>query len=174
MPTSHYEIRKAVAADAPKLSELGRQTFFETFAKDNTPEDMSAYLEQNYAPEKQLSEISDTNRIIEIAWVGSEAVGFSHMFIGAPPDCLTKKKSIELSKLYILSSYIGKGLGRNLMQNCIEKAKALGFESMWLGVWEKNERALAFYKSFGFERVGEHIFVVGTDNQIDYLLEKLL
>lgn len=168
---SPFEIRKANSADAEALSDLGRRTFFETFEKDNTPEDMEMYLTANYSPAKQLAEINDPKRSIKIVWANGKAVGFSHMVAGVPHEAVQKTKSIELSKLYVDSKFHGQGLGRALMQECLTDAKALKFDSMWLSVWEKNEKAFAFYKAFGFNRVGQQIFVVGTDRQTDYIVE---
>lgn len=162
-------IKRAQVQDAFKLSELGRTTFVETFGKDNTPEDLAQYVENTYTQQKQINEISAPNNIIEIAWVGDKAVGFLYLKEGKVNPSVSGKNPVELLRLYVDSSFHGKKVGAALMNRAIDLAKEKGFKTLWLGVWENNLKAQKFYKNFGFQRVGAHIFQLGSDEQTDYI-----
>ena len=168
------EIRKAADSDAQTLTDLGRTTFVETFAKDNTPEDIQLYVAQTFAPDKQLREIHDGNRIIEIAWIENRAAGFFHLLKGNPDPSVKGPKPIEILRLYVDSRWHGKGVGAALMDKAINAARDGGFETLWLGVWEQNSRATSFYKKYGFNVVGDHIFRLGTDDQTDLIMARSL
>lgn len=163
-------LKRATAADATTLTELGKSTFSETFAKDNRPEDMALYLTQTFSVERQRAEIQDPLRKIEIAWVGDSPAGYLHLLIGAADPSVTGPKSIEILRLYVDSQWHGKGVGAALMDRAIALAREEGFQTLWLGVWERNFRAQAFYRKFGFNVVGSHGFRLGTDDQTDLIL----
>jgi GrpB-like predicted nucleotidyltransferase (UPF0157 family)/GNAT superfamily N-acetyltransferase len=168
------ETKRASESDALTLAELGRSTFVETFAQHNTEEDMDLYVTATFAIDKQLAEIRDPNRWIEIAWSGERATGFLHLVRSEPDPSVTGSKPIELLRLYVDSRWHGKGVGAALMKRSLEIARAEGFETLWLGVWEKNLRAQAFYAKYGFTSVGRHIFKLGTDEQTDFILVRSL
>ncbi len=168
MPVS--QIRTASHSDAQTLSELGRNTFIETFASDNSQEDVDLYVRKTFSAEKQLKEIQDRDRMIEIAWIGDQAAGYLHLLKGTPDPCVTGASPMEILRLYVDSRWHGKGVGAELMNKCIQLAAAGKFETLWLGVWENNFRAQAFYKKYGFEAVGQHIFRLGMDDQVDLIM----
>ena len=167
-------IRYGNTNDAKMLSELGAKTFYDTFAKDNTPENMAAYLKKSFSPEIQHAELSNPNNIFLIAEYESHAVGYAQLILDSKEEILIGSKPLEIRQIYALQEYIGKGVGRALMQAVIEEAKQRGCDCVWLGVWEKNPRAIEFYKKWGFKEVGSHIFTVGNDPQRDYVMELAL
>ena len=167
-------IRRAAESDADALAELGRSTFSETFAKDNRPEDMERYLSSTFGPELQRRELRDPKRRIAIAWDGSEAVGYFHLAESEPDPSVAGPKPIELVRLYVDARRLGLGVGAALMRECVALARREGFETLWLGVWEKNLRAQAFYRKNAFTRVGEHVFRLGSDDQLDYVMARAL
>jgi ribosomal protein S18 acetylase RimI-like enzyme len=167
-------LRTCTPSDAEALSGLGQRTFIETFAKDNTPEDIGLFVSQTYTVENQLQEIQDPQRRIGIAWEGNEAVGYYHLKIGVPDPSVTGPKPVEILRLYVDSRFHGKGVARALMDRCLEIARSEGFETVWLGVWEHNHRAQAFYRKYGFVPVGAHDFVLGTDVQTDLVFARPL
>jgi GNAT superfamily N-acetyltransferase len=171
---SSLRIRYATVADAELLATLGEQTFSDTFARDNTPEDMAAYLAESFTVEEMTAEIEDPLMVSFIAELGSTPVGFAQLRRGEAPECITSDNPIELARIYVLQSSIGKGVGAALMQACLEEAKRLGHPTIYLGVWERNELAKAFYQKWKFEKVGEHPFVLGKDVQTDWLMERNL
>lgn len=168
------EITRARDSDAEPLSSLGRKTFLETFEKDNTPEDMDSYLNQTFSVGLQLAEIRDSTRIIEIARIQGEPAGFLHLLKGSADPSVTTPKPIELLRLYVDARFHGKGVGAALMDRCLMLSRDLGYETLWLGVWERNFRAQAFYQKYGFSKVGTHGFQLGSDLQTDWILSRSL
>jgi diamine N-acetyltransferase len=166
------KIRTATESDAQALCDLAKSTFIQTFAQDNRKEDMDLYVAETFSTNKQLHEICDSNRRIEIAWSGRTAVGFVHLLKSKPESCITGPKPIELLRLYVDSTWQGKGIGTLLMEKCIEVARHEGFQTLWLGVWERNFKAQQFYFKYGFSTVGKHTFKLGTDEQIDFIMTR--
>ena len=164
-------IRYGTTDDAKMLSELGAKTFYDTFAKDNTPENISLYMKKSFSTEIQLNELSRPDIIFLIAELENEPVGYAKLKLDSKDESVTGTKPIEVERIYSLQEYIGQGIGKALMQAAIDEAKQRGRNSIWLGVWEKNPRAINFYKRWGFREVGSHIFTVGNDPQRDLILE---
>ena len=164
------QIKRAVEKEAFILSELSRSTFVETFAKDNCKEDMDLYVAQTFSEAKQLKEIQDPLRRIEIAWSEDQALGFLHLFKGPVDPAVKEENALEVLRLYVDSKWHGKNVGARLMERCFEMARAEGVKTLWLGVWEKNFRAQAFYKKYGFQVVGDHVFKLGQDEQTDLIM----
>lgn len=168
----NIEIKTATAADAEVLAELGKKTFIDTFAKDNRPDDMALYVSQTFGAKKQLSEILDIKRLISIAWVGNIAAGFYHLLNGTPDSSVIGESPIEVLRLYVDSNWHGKGIGPALMNDCLAVAGKKGYKTIWLGVWERNLKAQAFYQKYSFAQVGKHIFTLGTDDQVDIIMSR--
>lgn len=167
-------IRRANVADAGLLAELGARTFAATFAADNKPEDMAAYLAAAFSPRQQAAELSDPRATFLLAEVDGRAAGYAALRAGDAPDCVTGAKPVELLRLYVMREWFGRGVGEALMRACVDEAQAAGYQTMWLGVWEHNGRAQSFYRKWGFRLVGEHIFQLGSDAQTDLLMERAL
>jgi ribosomal protein S18 acetylase RimI-like enzyme len=167
-------IRYGIPDDAVMLSEFGARTFYDTFAKDNTPENMEAHLKKSFSPAIQLQELSTPENIFLIAEVESSLVGFAQLIMDSKEESLHGTKTLELRRIYASQAYIGKGVGKELMRASIQEARQRGCDSIWLGVWEKNPRAISFYKKWGFQEVGTHLFHVGDDPQRDFIMELAL
>jgi diamine N-acetyltransferase len=174
MQNSTLDIRRARIEDANLLAELGAQTFAETFTEDNTPEDMASYLAASFNLEKLTAELTDPLSIFFIAEVDGNAAGYAKIHSGEALDGVEGQKSIELVRLYISRKWLGRGVGQALMQRCIDEAREMGFQIIWLGVWERNNRALAFYRKWNFREVGEHVFQLGSDPQRDILMQRAI
>ena len=171
------KIRPAAAHDAPALSRLGEATFRETFEADNAPEDMARYLAEAFNPERQAAEIDDPAGAVLLAehFTNSDdaaMIGYAHVVRGPAPDCVRGSDAVELKRLYVARGWHGRGVAQALMDGAIEAARALGARTLWLGVWERNARALAFYGKYGFVRVGDHTFTLGTDAQTDWVMAR--
>ncbi|MEW6130967.1 MAG: GNAT family N-acetyltransferase [Acidobacteriota bacterium] len=171
---NQFTIRYAKPEDAFVLSELATKTFYDTFAKDNSPEDMNAYLAESLNPSEMAVEISDASFISFLIEKGSIAVGYAQLHTGDAPECIHSENPIELARIYVSQDFIGSGVGAKLMQRCLDEAKSLGHQSIYLGVWEHNLKAQSFYQKWGFQKVGEHPFKLGNDMQTDWIMEKLL
>ena len=169
----------ATLADAAPLSRLGATTFRETFEGENTPEDMARYLAEAFTPGKQAAEIGDPSGIVLLAERRetsgeAELVGYAHLVAGPPPAAVQGPDPLEIKRLYVARAWHGQGVAQALMDAAIDAARAWGAGTLWLGVWERNPRAVAFYAKYGFARVGEHTFVLGADAQTDWLLARSL
>jgi len=167
-------VRVADTRDVCLLAELGAATFRAAFEKDNTPEDMAAYLAEHFTEAKLRQEIADPLATFLIAERSGQPLGYAKLRAGAPDTCMIGPKPMELVRLYVLPESIGQGVGARLMQACLATATGLGFETLWLGVWEHNHRARDFYRKWGFEAVGSHLFQLGSDIQTDLILQRAL
>ena len=170
-------IRPAALRDASSLSRLGALTFRETFEDDNTPEHMARYLAEAFTSERQATEIADPAGVVLLAEHHSEAgetelVGYAHLVSGEVPEAIQGSAPLELKRLYVVRAWHGRRVAQRLMDAAIDAARACGAQTLWLGVWERNPRAVAFYAKYGFARVGEHTFVLGGDPQTDWLLSR--
>jgi GNAT superfamily N-acetyltransferase len=167
-------IRRADPGDAGLLAELGARTFSETFAADNSPEDMAAYLASSFNVAQQTAELTDTASTFFIAEVGGVAAGYAMLHAGESAEAIEGAKPVELVRLYASREWLGRGVGEALMRACVDEARQAGHETMWLGVWERNGRAQAFYRKWNFRAVGEHVFQLGADAQTDILMKREL
>jgi GNAT superfamily N-acetyltransferase len=164
-------IRYANEKDALLLAELGRKTFYDSFIEFNTEEDMVKYLSEHYSEEIQMSEIQDPNAVFLIAEQDGMPVGYAKLKGDSKGDGVAGTNPMELQRIYSIQEYIGKGVGPALMKESIREAKDRGFNCLWLGVWEKNERAIRFYEKWGLKKVGNHIFILGENIQNDFTME---
>jgi ribosomal protein S18 acetylase RimI-like enzyme len=165
-------IRSARPGDNALLARLGAQTFGDTFGPDNTAEDMTAYLAQAFGPEKQAAELADPGTTFLIAEIEEQVVGYARLREGAAPRCIPADRPIEIVRFYAVAAWIGRGVGAALMPTCLEHARRSGCDVVWLDVWERNLRAIAFYRRWGFTEVGTQSFVLGTDVQRDLLMAR--
>ncbi len=175
--TTH--IRPATPADAAPLSELAAATFRDTFGDANRPDDMDRYLADAFTPARQAAEIADPTSLVLLAEHapardGAELIGYAHLVSGRPPSAVTGPAPLELKRLYVARAWHGQGVAQRLMDAVLDGARARGAGTLWLGVWERNPRAVAFYEKYGFRRVGEHTFRLGDDAQVDWLLARPL
>lgn len=168
------KIRKAVFEDAELLARIGWQAFDEAFGEHplNHPDDMKLYREEYFSVERLESDLSNEKILYIIAELAGETAGYAKIQFDTREDFLDEGKTIELCRLYNLDRFIGKGVGKTLMQKFLEIGKENECRIAWLGVWEHNHRAQEFYKKFGFEKVGEHIFQLGNDPQTDWVMQR--
>ena len=162
-------IRRAVPADAVPLADLATRTFSDTFGADNTPEDMAQHLAKSYGPTQQLAEIASPKTITLLAHCDGLAA-FAQLRHGPAPACVLATDPIELWRFYVDKGWHGRGIAKQLMQAVLDEAAEAGVSAIWLGVWERNPRAIAFYRKFGFEDVGAHEFRLGADLQTDRIM----
>ena len=164
-------IRPAVIADARGLAELAARTFTQAFGTDNRPEDLAAHLEEFYGETQQQREIGDPTFRTLLALDGETPVGFAQLRHEAPPPCVVPADGfVELYRFYLDRSVHGTGTAQRLMAEAKAVARDMGARNVWLGVWEKNPRAIAFYSKCGFVDRGFKIFEVGADKQRDRVM----
>lgn len=166
------QVRYATDADLGLLSEIGRQTFSDSFGQDNTPANMQAYLEEAFHADQIRKELLEKETHFFLAFDGITPAGYAKVRRNNEVDETLGENSIELQRIYVVKNYQGKKVGALLIQSCIDHAKENGFEWIWLGVWEHNRNAKSFYQKWGFEKFDEHIFQMGDDPQTDWLMRK--
>lgn len=165
-------IRLAQAEDARALSILAESTFRATFSTGTTPEDMNAHCAGSYSLDIQAREIADSRLVTSLAEIDGELIGFTQWRADHPIACVSAELPSELSRIYVDARWHGQGVAGQLMENVIARAAADRCDVLWLGVWEHNAKAIAFYRKFGFEIVGDHVFAVGSDMQRDLIMAR--
>ena len=159
--------------DLTKLQTISRSTFAQTFNEHNNPEDMQAYFDNSFSVEKLSSELNNQNSTFYFAVDNSinSVVGYLKVNTG---DAQSEKKDLdafEIERIYVDKTYFGKKVGQLLFDKAIEIAKSKKVSYVWLGVWEENHRALAFYTKNGFKAFDKHLFKLGNDEQSDILMK---
>lgn len=167
-----YTIRKANRSDASSLARLAEKTFRDAFGVANTAGNMDAHCRGSYSEKFQAEEIANPDMVTLLAEHGEELVGFAQLRWSQAPSVVQDSSPGEIQRMYVASNWHGKGVAQALMAACIEKIKAHGSDVVWLGVWERNPRAIAFYRKFGFVERGDHVFLLGHDRQRDIVMAR--
>ena len=167
-------IRMATKEDGELIADMSRQTFYDTFAPYNSKQDMDKFMNEQFTRDMLIQEVGAPGNIFLLAYEGENPVGYARVRENNNPPSLGSSNAIEIARIYAVSSSIGKGIGKLLMQRCIDIAKEKETEFVWLGVWEKNQRAIDFYIKWGFEKFADHDFILGNDAQKDWLMKKKL
>lgn len=165
-------IREATVADAKLIADISHQTFYESFAAYNRKEDMDKFLNQQFTKGKLIMEVGARENTFLLAYHGNDIAGYVKIRDERVPLSLGNVSALEVARIYAVSNQIGKGVGSLLMQACIDIAGQRKKEWLWLGVWEKNQRAIDFYTKWGFEKFDETDFLLGDDMQRDWLMKK--
>ncbi|MEO7457533.1 MAG: GNAT family N-acetyltransferase [Gemmatimonadaceae bacterium] len=165
-------MRRAAAGDAALLADLARSTFVDTFAADNTADDMRDYVASAFGEESQRAELADERNTVFLAERDGETVGYMVLRDGDVPSFVAPGDAIEIARLYAIRRLIGAGIGASLMQCALSEAASRGKQVIWLGVWERNVRAIAFYARWGFRDVGTQSFQLGSDVQQDRVMAR--
>jgi diamine N-acetyltransferase len=164
------QVRRAVDADAGALAELAEHTFRATFAAANTAENIDRFCAATYGVPLQLAEIHDAGLETWLAEVNGTLAGYAQVRSGEAPAVVGGSRPLEIQRLYVHHDWLGKGVAQSLMNHLLARARLRDADVVWLGVWERNPRAIAFYRKWGFEAVGEHVFVLGDEHQRDLLM----
>lgn len=166
---------RATTADAAILAELAARWFEETFGPDNDPEDMRLYLANSFSEEQQRAELAEEDRAVWIAVDESgEWVGYASMRRGTRSHGVVGDRPAEVQRIYADRKWHGRGVAATLMAACVEQARAWKCDVLWLAVWERNPRAIAFYEKTGFRKVGRQTFMLGRDLQHDDVMSRSL
>lgn len=132
---------------------------------------MSVYLAEAFSEARVSAELRDPEYAFYLGYAAGELAGYVILRTGYVPACADGKRPIELKRLYVDQRWHGRGVAAALMERALQHARDGGYETMWLGVWELNPRARAFYSKFGFKHVGEHPFQFAGEQQTDMVLE---
>jgi diamine N-acetyltransferase len=168
------EIRKVAVADMELLKDIGRQTFYETFAGGNTPEDMQKYLDESFSSDRLASELADPESEFYFAALDNKIIGYLKVNFGKAQTELKDENAFEIERIYVLKDFQGRHAGQILYEKALSAARKSGADYLWLGVWEKNPKAISFYRKNGFEEFDRHIFRLGNDEQTDIMMKLTL
>ncbi len=153
------------------LQEISRQTFYETFAAQNTEENMNKYLEENLSAEKMSAELHDKNSRFYFAELDKKVIGYLKLNFGQSQTELKDGRALEIERIYVIREFQGMRIGQKLYEKAINIARDEGMDYVWLGVWEENPKAISFYRKNGFVEFDRHIFRLGDDNQTDIMMK---
>src|SRR5215208_679988 len=166
--------RAARPDDAAILTELGASTFAETFEAANSPDDFAAYMRVAFGESIQRAELEDPDTTVFFAEREGDVLGYVMLREGRTPSVVPADDALEIARLYARRRAVGTGVGAALMQRALAEAAGRGKDAVWLGVWERNERAIRFYEAWGFHRCGTQPFLLGADLQTDLVMVRRL
>ena len=185
MKEDGIRVRNGTAEDVGLLTEMGAETFYDSYIEDIAGEALAAFVAEAFGVEKQAAEMADEAVVFLIAEAAGEAVAYALLRewrVG--PAALAAESwwaehmgtgsTIELGRIYARKAWIGRGVGSALMRACLALAAERGCVVIWLGVWERNARAIRFYQKWGFEEVGEQVFMLGRERQRDVVMRRLI
>jgi diamine N-acetyltransferase len=164
------EIKKAEDADLQQLVSISKQTFFEAFSDNNSAEDMEKYLDNSFSKEKLSGELRNPDSEFYFALHADIVAGYLKINFGSAQTDLKDGDSLEIERIYVLKEFHGQKVGQALFDKALSIARQKKMNYVWLGVWEKNARAIRFYKKNGFVEFDTHIFKLGNDEQTDILM----
>ncbi|EJP86822.1 GNAT family N-acetyltransferase [Bacillus paranthracis] len=168
------KIKKCNREDLPLLQELSIETFNDTFKEQNSPENMKAYLERAFNSKQLERELFNKSSEFFFVYLNNEVAGYLKVNTNDAQSEEMGEDSLEIERIYIKSNFQKHGLGKYLFNKAIEIAVEHNKQKIWLGVWEKNENAIAFYKKMGFVQTGTHSFYMGDEEQTDLIMTKTL
>lgn len=167
-------IKQCVLEDIHMLQEISYETFNETFGHQNSLENMKAYLEKAFNLQQLEKELSNRSSQFFFIYFHHEVAGYLKVNTGDAQSEEMGDESLEIERIYIKNKFQKQGLGKYLINKATEIAVEWNKKKIWLGVWEKNENAIAFYKKIGFVQTGTHSFYMGDEEQTDFIMTKSL
>lgn len=165
------KIRRAYIQDLDELKQIGERTFAEAFSSDNTFENMTVYLNKEFSTEQLSQALADEHSEIYFVAFEGNTIGYLKVNFGPSQTDIKDVNALEIERIYVLKEFHGKNVGKMLYDQAIEIAHRRKSEYIWLGVWEKNPRAIRFYEKNGFVAFDKHIFSLGEDKQTDVLMK---
>jgi diamine N-acetyltransferase len=166
------DVTRATAADAALLADIGARTFRDTYSPDNKASDIELYLAGWFSPDIQASELAEPGTTYLIARADGVAVGYTRLRAAPAPECIVGSRPLEIVRFYADRPWIGHGVGSALMGAALTFAEDEGCDTVWLDVWTKNPRAIAFYEKWDFVAVGRQEYLLGEDVQDDLLMSR--
>jgi len=164
------QIEKVSAINIDDLQKISRDTFYETFVTSSSEENMRLYLENNFSKEQLTKEFENSYSEFYFAIQENEVIGYLKINYSAAQTELKDDTSLEVERVYVRLNYHGKGVGQQLLDYAIQLAEQKNMQTVWLGVWENNQKAINFYKKNGFVTFDQHVFMLGEEAQTDYLM----
>ncbi|MEH7884877.1 GNAT family N-acetyltransferase [Bacillus sp. JJ1609] len=167
-------IKKCTLEDSRKLQEISYETFSETFEDQNSPENMNAYLERAFNLKQLEKELSNISSQFFFVYFNNDVAGYLKVNTNDAQSAEMGDESLEIERIYIKNKFQKYGLGKFLLNKAVKFGVERNKKKIWLGVWEKNENAIAFYTKMGFVQTGAHSFYMGDEEQLDIIMTKTL
>ncbi len=174
MNSGSYQITRVSVDELESLRKLSINTFNDTFSITNAATHIEAYLSKAFSEEQLKTELQNPDSFFYFLKKGEEVHGYLKLNTKKAQSDLVLDNALEIERIYIVESHQGQGLGKTLINFSLEAARDRNLICIWLGVWEKNEKAIAFYKRHGFEVFADHPFKLGGDLQRDLLMKRLV
>ena len=173
-PRDDVSIRQAGIDDIDGLAELASRSFQEAFGAQNDPADIDEYLRTTLSRDSLMHQFADARSVFLVAEIpGRDALaGYAKLRLASEHVTVHAENPIEIERIYADNTLIGRGIGAALMRACLQEAVTRDCDVIWLGVWEHNDRAIEFYKRWGFEVTGSHEFLLGSDVQNDLVMAR--
>lgn len=171
MQTNSITLKKVTIAELEDLQQIGRTTFREAFASGNTETDLANYLAAHFSIRHLREELENPESVFYFAKTANQIIGYLKINTGQAQTEQKGGNALEIERIYVLKAFYGKKVGQLLLQKALEIAHKGTFDFVWLGVWEKNLRAIQFYKKNGFVIFDQHLFQLGSDIQTDLLMK---
>ncbi|KHF41518.1 GNAT family N-acetyltransferase [Halalkalibacter okhensis] len=168
------KIKKCDREDLQVLQEISIETFNDTFKDQNSPENMKAYLEKAFNSKQLDKELSNSSSEFFFVYFNNEITGYLKVNTNDAQSEEMGDESFEIERIYIKYKFQKHGLGKYLLNKVMEMALERNKTKIWLGVWEKNKNAIAFYKKMGLVQTGAHSFYMGDEEQTDFIMTKTL
>lgn len=168
------ELVRITPADVAVLQQLALQTFSDAFSEANTAANMQSYASEAFSTTRLTQELNNPGSLFFFVKTGGRPAGYLKLNFGAAQTDLQDHKGLEIERIYVLQEFHGQQVGQALLNKALEVAARNGSEYIWLGVWEKNPRAIRFYEKNGFVPFGTHLFRLGDDEQTDVLMKRVL
>ena len=163
--------KKCTIHDVKELTTISWNTFYESYKDNNDPNNFKSFLDNKFNEEKLLGELANTNCHFYFLYDDGQLVGYFKLNEREAQTELYDQNAIELERIYVLKEFQGEGYGRQMIIKSKQITKERNGNFLWLGVWKINERAIKFYQREGFKIFGTHIYVVGNENQEDWVMK---
>lgn len=167
-------IRECGLEDLPVVKEICEKTFVETFGEENSEEDMEKYLQETFSEEVLKKELEEEDSLYFLAYMEERPAGYMKLNFREAQTEKGHEEAIEVQRIYVLRDMKGKGIGKMMLKKAMDIGIERNLKYVWLGVWEHNRAAIAFYEKLGFLKFDSHVFVLGEDHQIDHLMKRAL
>ena len=156
--------------DIDQLLAISKSTFINAFEKDNKPDDFNTYIGIAFNEKVLLSQLRNPDSFFYFVYLDTHAIGYLKLNQNQAQTELRVAEGMELERIYVVEAFQGRGYGLGILRKVQEIALRLDKRFVWLGVWEKNKKAIRFYQRYGFSKFGTHPYYIGTDEQTDWLM----
>lgn len=162
--------KKCDLDDVQLLTAISRETFIAAFETDNNPDDFKTYIDSAFNERQIKSELLDVNSEFYFVYRDTDLVGYFKINENEAQAEPFGSNALELSRIYVLRPFQGQQLGHQILLEIIDIAIRKQKTNLWLGVWERNIRAIHFYERHRFKKFDTHSFYIGNDKQTDWIM----